>query len=141
MSSIYRPDHAVAKAGARRPGRVNLDDGAAQDGAAQSEWVGRRKAQPANTVLPQTRRWMNSIPPEYRPQTLPIRFGRIANLLAASWDNPKECTAYISSLLHDNRGSRKGFPPEVMQDIRDLRVYYAALHPLVVWDTDPEPKR
>jgi hypothetical protein len=103
--------------------------------------VGRRKAQPANTVLPLTRRWMNSIPPEYRPQTLPIRFGRIANLLAASWDNPKECTAYISSLLHDNRGTRKGFPPEVMQDIRDLRVYYASLHPLVVWDTDPEPKR
>ena len=61
----------------------------------------------------------------------------LANLLAATWDNPKECTAYISSLLHDDRGGRQGFPPEVIQDIRDLRVYYAALHPLVVWDQDP----
>ena len=84
---------------------------------------------------------MNSIPPEYRPQTLPIRYGRIANLIAANWDNPKDCTAYISSLLQDDRGGRKGFPPEVLQDIRDLRVYYATLHPLVVWEPDPEPKR
>jgi hypothetical protein len=135
MSSIYRPDQPASKPNLRRQrqGDVSID--------AQSEWAGRRKAQPANVILPLTRRWINSIPTEFRPQTLPIRFGRIANLLAATWDNPKECTAYISSLLHDDRGGRQGFPPEVMQDLRDLRVYYAALHPLVVWDQDPDPKR
>lgn len=135
MSSIYRPDQPAPRAKIRQQGK----DDPSRD--PPSEWVGRRKAQPANVILPLTRRWINSIPPEYRPQTLPIRFGRIANLLAASWDNPKECTAYISSLLHDSRGGRKGFPPEVVQDLLDLRVYYAALHPLVVWDQDPEPKR
>jgi len=138
MSSIYRP--RASKADIRQPGQPDLDDGSLHEPRTE-ELAGRRKAQPANVVLPLTRRWMNSIPAEYRPQTLPIRFGRIANLIAASWDNPKECTAYISSLLHDGRGGRKGFPPEVLQDILDLRMYYAALHPLVVWDTDPEPKR
>ena len=133
MSSIYRQDPPIRKVEARRSGRTKEEP--------IDEWEGRRKAQPANVVLPATRRWINSIPPEYRPQTLPIRFGRIANLIAASWDNPKDCTAYISSLLHDRRGGRKGFPPEVVQDLRDLRVYYAALHPLVVWDTDTESKR
>ena len=141
VSSIYRPGAASSKPDVRRTGRPNVDDGSLRDAGAESEWAGRRKAQPANTVLPLTRRWIITIPPEYRPQTLPIRFGRIANLLAASWDNPKDCTAYISSLLHDDRGTRKGFPPEVLQDIRDLRVYYASLHPLVVWDQDPEPTR
>ena len=141
MSSIYRPGHVAPKAD-RRPERVNDDDGSGRDlpTDAMSEWTGRRKAQPANTILPLTRRWMGTIPPEYRPQTLPIRFGRIANLLAANWDNPKDCSAYISSLLHDRRGGRKGFPPEVLQDIRDLRVYYAKLHPIVVWDQEPEQK-
>jgi hypothetical protein len=140
--SIYRRETPIA-ANIRRSARRGSDEGVRQDSAngAQNEWMGLRKAQPSNTVLPLTRRWMKSIPPEYRPQTLPIRFGRIANLLAAHWDDPKHCTAYITSLLRDTRGNRKGFPPEVQQDILDLRVYYAALHPIVHWDLDSDPKR
>jgi hypothetical protein len=106
----------------------------------ESEWAGRRKAQPVQVILPATRRWMNSLPPEYRPASLAIRFPRIANLIAASWDNPKECTAYIYSLLHDERGGRKGFPVQVQKDIADLRVYYAMLHPIINWDESSSPK-
>ena len=87
----------------------------------ETEWAGRRKAQPAGVMLPATRQWMNSLPPDYRPHRLAIRFPRIANLIAARWDSPKECTAYMSSLLHDERGGRKGFPAEVQEDITDLR--------------------
>ena len=71
------------------------------------------------------------------PEHVRIRFPRIANLIAASWVNPRDCTAYISSLLHDRRGGRKGFPPEVQQDIHDLRVYYARLHPIIHWEEPP----
>ena len=35
------------------------------------------------------------------------RFARIANLLAAVWDNPEYFNKYMDSLLIDNRGDRK----------------------------------
>jgi hypothetical protein len=145
MTSIYRPKHSVIVPEAdvcQRAHASSADDSSERsptDG--QVDWVGRRKAQPANLVLPSTRRWMNSLPLEYRPQALPIRFPRIANLLAANWDNPEDCIAYISSLLHDQRGGRKGFPPEVLQDIHDLRVYYARLHPIIRFGSDTVTKR
>ena len=136
MPSIYRPKHSVlnpeADVAAGAPTKAKQPTAKyAVDG--EIDWVGRRKAQPANVLLPSARKWMNSIPVDYRPQALPIRFPRIVNLIAASWDNPKECTAYISSLLHDQRGGRKGFPAEVIQDLQDLRVYYARLHPIIKW--------
>ena len=145
MPSIYRPKHSVSNPEVdvapsvrsnadSRPSRRDTDDG-------QIEWAGRRKAQPANLILPATRTWMNSLPLDYRPQALGIRFPRLLNLIAASWDSPRDCTAFISSLLHDQRGGRKGFPPEVLADIHDLRVYFAKLHPLVDWEDDFNTKR
>ena len=143
MTSIYRPNHSVtsfepdtcapAQAAALPRGRQQRRT------ADDSEWAGRRKAQPAQIILAPTRHWMNSLPPDYRPQSLAIRFPRIANLIAASWDNPKECNAYLYSLLHDERGGREGFPVEVQKDIADLRVYFAMLHPIVNWDEGGSP--
>jgi hypothetical protein len=144
MTSIYRPKHSVIvpEADACQRAQISTAESSSQDSAidGQVDWIGRRKAQPANVLLPSTRRWVNSLPLEYRPQVLLIRFGRIANLLAANWDNPSDCTAYMSSLLHDRRGHRKGFPPEVLQDIYDLRVYYARLHPFIRWESDTNTK-
>ena len=140
MTSIYRPKHSVAvpEADVCARARINAADSPPKDSTMnrQADWTGQRKTQPASIVLPSTRRWMSSLPLEYRPQALPIRFPRIANLLAAHWDNPKDCTAYINSLLHDQRGGRKGFPAEVLQDIHDLRVYYTRLHPIIRWEPD-----
>ena len=144
MSSIYRPKHSVtipeAETCAPAPGAGRAQGRQRRGAVDDSEWAGRRKAQPAQVILAPTRHWMNSLPPDYRPQSLAIRFPRIANLIAASWDNPKECSAYIYSLLHDERGGREGFPPEVQKDIADLRFYFAMLHPIVDWDEDGPPK-
>ena len=138
MASIYRPEHSVIVPEADVCPRTQIvAEDSANENLGHVDWAGRRKAQPANVVLPATRRWLTTIPVDFRPQALAIRFPRIANLLAANWDNPADCTAYISSLLHDQRGGRKGFPPEVQQDIHDLRVYYARLHPIIHWDTEP----
>jgi hypothetical protein len=138
MASIYRPEHSVIVPEADVCQRTQIvAEDSANENLGQVDWAGRRKAQPANVVLPATRRWLTTIPVDFRPQALAIRFPRIAKRLAANWDNPGDCTAYISSLLHDQRGGRKGFPREVQQDIHDLRVYYARLHPIIHWDTEP----
>jgi hypothetical protein len=107
----------------------------------QPEWAGRRKAQPADALLPATRRWLDSFPPETRPQALAKQFPRVANLVAANWNNPKDCSAFIYSLLHDRRGGRRGFPREVMDDIIILRMYYARLHPIVDWEASADADR
>jgi hypothetical protein len=137
MPSIYRPKHSViapeAEVGhgahintyARPPQSATSDD--------QTSWVGRRKAQPVNVVLPGTRRWLDSLPRETRPRALAEQFPRLANLIAANWNNPSDCSAFISSLLHDQRGGRSGFPGDVLQDIHNLRMYYTRLHPIVDW--------
>ena len=128
---------------AKHPLNEPLGDRASARSRADGEidWAGRRKAQPANIVLPSTRRWMSVLPLEYRPQALPIRFARIANALAAKWGDPGDCAAYLASLLHDQRGGRQGFPAEVVQDIQDLRACYARLHPVLRGEADAVTKR
>jgi hypothetical protein len=137
MRSIYRPKHSVIapEADVCEGAHVNTDThlahGAADD---ESIWAGRRKAQPAQVLLPATRRWLDSLPEETRPRALSGQFPRLANLIAVNWSSPNDCSAFISSLLVDQRGGRRGFPGEVLQDIHNLRLYYARLHPIVDWD-------
>ena len=140
MPSIYRPkDPTIAPQPDVRHG-AHIDTSADTPHSAisdeESRCAGRRKAQPANVILVATRRWLDSLPIEYRPNALAGQFPRLANLIAANWDNPGDCTAFISSLLVDQRGGRRGFPGEVLQDILNLRVYYARLHPIVNWGGD-----
>ena len=82
-----------------------------------------RKATPANIPLPGTKRWVESLPPEVRPKELMRRYARIANLLAAAWDNPEHLDKYMESLLIDKRGGRKGFPPDVLAELKALELY------------------
>ena len=141
MPSIYRPKHSVTvhetdvAQGANIGSNAHVRQGATSGD--DSDWVGRRKAQPADILLPATRYWLGSLPAESRPQVLAKQFPRVANLVAASWDNPRDCSACIYSLLHDQRGGRRGFPHEVMEDIINLRMYYTRLHPIVDWDGGP----
>lgn len=138
MPSIYRPKHSVTlpETDVAQGVHVNTDAQAPQGAASddQSEWVGRRKAQPANVILPATQHWLDSLPVESRPHALAKQFPRVANLIAANWNNPADCGACIYSLLHDQRGGRRGFPREVTEDIMNLRVYYTRLHPIVDWE-------
>ncbi len=138
MPSIYRPKHSVIApeadvargahidTEARRPQSTDSDD--------QTSWVGRRKAQPVEVLLPATRRWLDALPKEIRPRALAEQFPRLANLIAVNWNSPHDCSAFISSLLVDQRGGRRGFPGDVSQDIQNLRMYYTRLHPIVDWE-------
>ena len=82
-----------------------------------------RKAEPANVVLPRTKEWADALPPQVRPNALMNRYARIANLLAASWGYPRLSDTYMESLLIDNRGGRRGFPPEILAELRALGLF------------------
>jgi hypothetical protein len=89
----------------------------------------RRKGTPMDAPLPRTVTWFAKLPKDLQPMELARSYARIVNLLAAAWDDPAATYSYFNELLHDQRGSRQGFPPEVMVELLALRTYYGGLHP------------
>jgi hypothetical protein len=98
---------------------------AGQDSAPDSSR--RRKATPANVMVPMSIEWLTSLPKDVRPVVLVIQYPRIANLLALQWSKPTACRAYFDALLVDHRGKRKGFPADVHRDLQTLGDYYYSL--------------
>jgi hypothetical protein len=87
-------------------------------------------------LLNVTRMWLASLPQDVRPMELARQFPRIPNRLRHLWTQVARCEEYLDSLLVDRRGTRKGFPQQVAQELRTLRDYYAVLHPRTAtnWD-------
>jgi hypothetical protein len=56
---------------------------------------------------------------------VPARFPRVLNQIAAIWSKPLEVECALEQLLMDCRGSRAGFPPEVLVELLALRDYNA----------------
>jgi hypothetical protein len=83
-----------------------------------------RKAAPANVPLPRTLAWVESLPPSVKPAALLRQYARIANVLAAAWDDPKATSSYMNCLFRDDRGDRRGFPPDVLRELMALREYH-----------------
>ena len=69
-------------------------------------------------------KWVETIPPNVRPNALLRQYPRIANLIAAAWKDHKAFSSYMESLLTDKRGNRKGFPPEVLNELVALQRFY-----------------
>lgn len=87
----------------------------------------RRKAVPANMPLPRTLAWVQGLPASVKPTAVLRHYARIANVLAAAWDDPKAVGSYMDCLLRDDRGNRKGFPPDVHGELLALRDYRSTL--------------
>ena len=85
--------------------------------------------QPLNSHLPATARWVESLPAEVRPLALIQGFPRIANALARLWQDPIALRRYLDDLLHDRRGGRRGFPPEIHHEVQILREYCEDRYP------------
>ena len=129
--SIYRKFDAM---------RLPSNDVYARVGAAATRPVGpveppqgpkhehRRKALPANVPLPRTLKWVESLPSDVKPTALLRHYARIANVLAAAWDDPKAVSSYMDCLFSDERGDRKGFPRDVSLELLGLREYHVKLH-------------
>ncbi len=52
-------------------------------------------------------------------------YPRIANSLAVMWGDTEGLRAYFDELFIDRRGGRRGFPPDVLNDLRVLRYFLA----------------
>jgi hypothetical protein len=127
----------------RRTDRVSLNDVTvdrvsqpAAPAPQSGDWTKRRTTEPANGLLKPTSAWASTLPPEVQPRSLMYKFPRIANLLAAMWPDPNSFRRYIDDLLVDKRGSRQGFPVEVLRELFELRAFYENQHPAtaIPWD-------
>lgn len=126
MSSIYRRSciasldendvRSTARSAVYGPGPVVAKD--------TRDWKLCRKAEPANVVLPATRRWASELPAGIEPLALQRRFPRIANRLANAWQDPSACRLIFEDLLVDRRPGRQGFPPDVLHDLLRLRAHF-----------------
>ena len=89
----------------------------------------RRSSDASPVLLNATVAWMAELPHAVRPSELARRFPRIANSIAELWPRVARCEEYLDSLVIDERGNRKGFPPPVAHELTALRSHYAELHP------------
>ena len=108
-----------------RSKRTSQSKGDAQVESPKSEEAYKhlRKNQPANVPLPRTKLWFEELPLTVRPSALMRQFPRIANVIAAAWDDLVQFETYMDSLLTDKRGGRKGFPTGVIAELGALDIY------------------
>jgi len=97
------------------------------DPARVEEHKRRRKTTPASVPLPRTLNWVESLPSSVKPTALLRQYPRIANVFAATWEDPVALSSYIACLFLDDRGDRKGFAPDVLSELVALRDYHAKL--------------
>jgi hypothetical protein len=94
--------------------------------AAKAEnWAAARGKDTKNADLTeQAWAWLDQLPPELQPGGLVQQFPRITNRLAEIWGRPLQCERYLDALILDNRGTRKGFPPDVTTELINLKSHY-----------------
>jgi len=123
-TSIYRQNAGLVYAVADPIDRGGRDEPV--DSQVSIHFTRQRRAQPVAFLLPSTQKWLEGLPRRVQPHVLCDYYPRIANSLAAMWQDTESLRTYFDGLLVDRRGSRKGFPPDVLNDLRVLRHYLAA---------------
>ena len=108
-------NEGVALAPWRRTSQINVES---------DQYHHLRKATPVDKPVLRTTMWVAALPHDVRPTALIRRYARIANLIAAAWGDQKSFRIYMESLLTDNRGNRRGFPPDVLSELLALQHYY-----------------
>ena len=93
-----------------------------------ANWESKRKAASAESLRTATIQWILKLPPHVQPRHLQVKYPRVANRIAALWQESTGCESYLDDLLTDKRGGRKGFPLNVAQEVASIRDYYFRLH-------------
>jgi hypothetical protein len=80
------------------------------------------------SITPDLIQWLRILPARVRPKNLILKFPRVANTLARYAPYPKVLDRLLSEYMLDERGDRKGFPFDVLQEMANLREYYSSGH-------------
>ena len=123
-TSIYRQHAGLVYAVADPIDRGDRDESVGSQ--VSIDFTRQRRAQPVAFLLPSTQKWLDALPRRVQPHLLCDYYPRIANSLAAMWEDAEGLRAYFDELFIDRRGGRRGFPPDVLNDLRVLRYYLAA---------------
>ncbi|TMH17954.1 MAG: hypothetical protein E6H64_14315 [Betaproteobacteria bacterium] len=123
-TSIYRQHAGLVYAVADPIDRGRADESV--DSQVSVDFTRQRRAQPVAFLLPSTQKWLEGLPRRVQPHVLCDYYPRIANSLAAVWEDTEGLRAYFDGLFIDRRGGRQGFPSDVLNDLRVLRYYLAA---------------
>jgi hypothetical protein len=82
---------------------------------------------PAEMPLRRTLAWAARLPDDVFPSALMCRYARVANVIAATWEDPKSFREYMKSLLTDKPVNRREFPPDVLNELLALQRYFDAI--------------
>ena len=87
--------------------------------ARAANWERRRRPPlPSDhAIAGKTVDWILKLDPNARPHRLAEATPRIVNALADRWHDPVAAAAYVTDLLIDRRGRRRGFPPEIKKEL------------------------
>lgn len=126
-TSIYRQHAGMVYAVAEPVGRINREEPTGPE--LRFDFTRQRRAAPVAFLLPNTQQWLDTLPRRVQPHALCSFYPRIANLIAAMWADTEALRTYFDELLVDRRRGRRGFPLDVLNDLRVLREYHPAFHP------------
>ncbi len=109
----------------------SLPQSAAADasGHASADAPTQRRTPPQpqdRTLSAEARQWLRRLPSRDRPLALCALYARLANRLAAAWDDPLHTEALFDELLIDHRGGLSGFPPLVAAELMRLHRLHEA---------------
>ncbi len=83
----------------------------------------REQPRPQDLVLsPLAKTWCESLHRRHQPTQLCALFPRLANRLALCWNDSALASRVLDDLVVDKRRNRTGFPPEVSQELIQLRL-------------------
>jgi hypothetical protein len=103
--------------------RVHLDS-TAQIRSEAEDCEPASDAIPAEMPLRRTLEWAARLPDAVLPSALMCRYARVANVIAATWEDPKAFRDYMSSLFSNRPVNRRPFPPDVLDELITLQRYF-----------------
>ena len=94
----------------------------------QQYWLKRRRSGlPTDRALAgRTIDWLLQLPDQVRPVGLVEQIPRLANRIAATWQDPVQRLSTLQDLLTDDRPRRQGFSKAVLKEIEALRIHAMA---------------
>jgi hypothetical protein len=86
-------------------------------------WARRRAPQrdADRSLTSATHVWLRTVPSGLHPKRLARMHPRIANLIASTWPDAEKTETLFEDLLTDRRGGRRGFPPVIVAELRQLQ--------------------